>query len=120
MSKKEISKSIRLSKEVYDYINAYKGNGFNEKFENIILDYQSREKVIKGRIESETKQLKSLVKDVDTVCSKIDKLERLKYSVDRCLDYVDSIETDLKEMCKNSVSQKKAAASGSKTGSLKE
>lgn len=34
---KEISKSIRLSNEIYDYIMEFEGNGFNEKFENIIV-----------------------------------------------------------------------------------
>ena len=34
---KNISKSIRLSERVYEYIESYEGNGFNQKFENIIL-----------------------------------------------------------------------------------
>ena len=109
---KNISKSIRLSQEVYDYINAYKGEGFNEKFENIILDYMKKEKALKERIKAEEKQLNSLVKDTGTVCSKIRKLRDLSYSVDCCLSYVDSIETELKKMCKD-VSQKKSAAFGS-------
>lgn len=39
MSKsKSVAKSIRMTEEVYAYISGYRGNGFNEKFENIILD----------------------------------------------------------------------------------
>ena len=36
--KKNIAKSVRLTQEVFDYIDSAPGNGFNEKFENIILE----------------------------------------------------------------------------------
>lgn len=48
--KKSNAKSIRLSDKVLNYIMAYRGEGFNEKFENIILD----------AMESEDARLKSL------------------------------------------------------------
>ena len=38
LTKKSISKSVRLTQEVFDYIDSSPGNGFNEKFENIILE----------------------------------------------------------------------------------
>lgn len=38
MEKKSISKSIRLTPTVYNYICSYPCNGFNEQFENIILE----------------------------------------------------------------------------------
>lgn len=41
--KKCNSKSIRISDKVLNYINNYRGNGFNEKFENIILDAMESE-----------------------------------------------------------------------------
>ena len=34
---KNVSKSVRLSEKVFNYINDYEGQGFNQKFENIIL-----------------------------------------------------------------------------------
>ncbi|MGB8452401.1 MAG: hypothetical protein WCD89_08720 [Anaerocolumna sp.] len=43
MAKKN-SKSIRLSNKVMGYIESYNGNGFNEKFENIILFAMETEK----------------------------------------------------------------------------
>ena len=36
-------KSIRLSDKVMNYIMGYRGDGFNEKFENIILDAMESE-----------------------------------------------------------------------------
>lgn len=49
---KSVSKSIRLSPELYGYICSYRGNGFNEKFENIILDARDTEPQRRARLES--------------------------------------------------------------------
>lgn len=40
---KGIAKSIRISEEVFDYINEAPGEGFNQKFENIILQAKKGE-----------------------------------------------------------------------------
>lgn len=42
-SKKNIAKSIRISEEVFAYIDNAPGKGFNEKFENIILEAKETE-----------------------------------------------------------------------------
>jgi hypothetical protein len=47
---KNISKSIRISEEVFDYIDHAPGKGFNEKFENIILSAKKDESERKKRI----------------------------------------------------------------------
>jgi hypothetical protein len=47
---KNISKSIRISEEVFDYIDQAPGKGFNEKFENIILSAKIDESDRKKRI----------------------------------------------------------------------
>lgn len=43
MATKSIAKSIRISDEVFDYIDQAPGKGFNEKFENIILEAKLEE-----------------------------------------------------------------------------
>ena len=40
---KNVSKSIRLTEDLYKYIDNYCGDGFNEKFENVILDARHSE-----------------------------------------------------------------------------
>lgn len=50
MATKSIAKSIRLSDEVYDYIMNAPGKGFNEKFENIILQAKKEESDRKERL----------------------------------------------------------------------
>lgn len=37
MSKKCNLKSVRLSNEVMDYVVNFQGEGFNQKFENLVL-----------------------------------------------------------------------------------
>ena len=48
---KNISKSVRLSQKVFDYIDAYEGDGFNQKFENIILFAMEQEQDKRKRVE---------------------------------------------------------------------
>lgn len=48
---KNISKSVRLSQKVFDYINAFEGDGFNQKFENIILFAMEQEQDKRKRVE---------------------------------------------------------------------
>lgn len=98
MAKKSIAKSIRLSREVFEYIDKYRGNGFNEKFENIILDYQQKENAINDRIKAKQEELKIYSGQVDVIMKKIRRLENIKWSVDNCLGYCKRIEDDLKEL----------------------
>lgn len=48
---KNISKSIRISQEVYDYIVKSPGKGFNDQFEKIILDAKEDEPRRKKELE---------------------------------------------------------------------
>lgn len=106
---KDIAKSIRLSQEVFGYINEYRGNGFNEKFENIILDYQKQEKEIQKRIEIERKEIMQLIVQARDAVDGVRELRNIKWNVDNCMNLLDGIEADLKTFAEN-VSQKKAAA----------
>ena len=63
----KVAKSIRIEPRVYEYIEKYKGEGFNEKFENIILDAMESEK---KRLE----QIKYLDKEIETKRQSINKL----------------------------------------------
>lgn len=65
---KNIAKSIRMSDKVNDYIMQAPGNGFNEKFENIILSAMESEK-------DRVAQLQRLDKQIDEKRDQIYKLE---------------------------------------------
>lgn len=51
MANKSIAKSVRLTDEVYDYVMSAPGKGFNEKFENIILQAKVEESDRKKRLD---------------------------------------------------------------------
>ena len=51
MEQKNISKSIRISERVFNYIEEYEGNGFNEKFSNIIIHAMESEKKLEKRLD---------------------------------------------------------------------
>lgn len=76
MTKKNIAKSVRLTQEVFDYINAAPGSGFNEKFENIILEAKRGESDRK-------KELARLDKEIE----KQRKKEALLFDQYRTLNY---------------------------------
>ena len=44
MAKKVNLKSVRLSDEVLSYVENFEGNGFNQKFENLVLFCMKEEK----------------------------------------------------------------------------
>lgn len=50
MAKKTNMKSIRLSDEVLEYIENFEGNGFNQKFENLVLFCMKEEDQKRKRI----------------------------------------------------------------------
>lgn len=92
---KEIAKSIRLSREVFEYIDSYRGNGFNEKFENIILDYQKAEKDIQARIKARKKELELWEKQVHKAAGNVRRLQNLSWRVDQIIEHLEQIDHSL-------------------------
>lgn len=50
MAKKNNLKSVRLSDQVMDYVINFEGNGFNQKFENLVLFCMEQEEIKKQKI----------------------------------------------------------------------
>lgn len=82
MSKKNNAKSIRLSDKVLNYIQAYRGSGFNEKFENIILDAMESEDERLRTLERYQEEIEDVKEKYFLLC---DKLRRLEPMVQCCL-----------------------------------
>ena len=89
MAKKTIAKSIRLSQEVFDYIQNYPGNGFNEKFENIILyacrsekDREERIERLDAQINEKEKEYQELYDSVDSLRVRIHSFVRNFYTLE--------------------------------------
>lgn len=79
-------KSIRLSDEVYNYINNYKGDGFNQKFENIVLFAMRTEADRK-------KEIAQLDKEISNRKSILYRLQNELYEVKQMKEKVSEIET---------------------------
>lgn len=100
MTKKSIAKSVRLTQEVYDYIVQSAGNGFNEKFENIILEAKTGESKRKKEIARLDKEIEKLRKKEALLFDQYDTLsyffrdfinvqhilERLKRQIEKAAD----------------------------------
>lgn len=100
--KKSINKSIRISQKVYNYIDSNPGNGFNEKFENIILE----------SMEFETVRLKRIAELDDLILDKAAQYELLKSKIKSLNDFLlvavraNSMFKELDALVKEIVSQK--------------
>ena len=70
---KNISKSVRLSKKVFDYIESFEGEGFNQKFENLVLFVMKEE-------EQKRKRLAELDKLISTRSEELNKLNANLYT----------------------------------------
>ena len=100
--KKNLSKSIRLTQEVYDYIDQAPGKGFNEKFENIILEAKTgaaeRKKTLADldeRIKEEQRYLKNLFERYRHLNEFFSRVMHLMHEVDsleRALDKAMNVE----------------------------
>lgn len=71
--KKSIAKSVRLSPQVNDYICNFEGNGFNEKFENIILFCMQHEPEIRKRAENYEELVKERRYQLDEINRELSK-----------------------------------------------
>ena len=67
MAKKNNLKSIRLSDQVMDYVINFKGDGFNQKFENLVLFCMEQEESKKQRITLLDQQIAKQYKKLDVL-----------------------------------------------------
>ena len=73
---KNINKSVRLSNEVYEYVNEFQGNGFNEKFENIVIFSMKTEIERKKRLDEIEKLIKSRSEELSKINADLDTARR--------------------------------------------
>lgn len=95
--KKSISKSIRLTNEVYDYIENFEGDGFNQKLENLVKfcvkEETSKRKTLEY-LDSEIKERWAIIRSCEDVMMASSKaLTHIK-------GFNDRMETILKKMDK--------------------
>lgn len=67
MAKKVNLKSVRLSDQVMDYVINFEGEGFNQKFENLVLFCMEQEESKKQRITLLDQQIVKQYKKLDAL-----------------------------------------------------
>lgn len=85
---KNIQKSIRMSQEVYEYIAAFDGKNFNDKFENCLrfcMEHNQRLRMSKIRLEKEMWDLQDKIREYRNILTG---LERIQTYVNFACDFV--------------------------------
>lgn len=82
---KNIQKSIRISEEVSAYIEKQEGNGFNEKFCNMVLYCMEHEAEIKKKVTAAEKRLAIVEKHINENHKLLEQLESISRFVSSCL-----------------------------------
>ena len=67
MAKKNNLKSVRLSDQVMDYVINFEGDGFNQKFENLVLFCMEQEETRKQKIAFLNQQIVKQYKKLDVL-----------------------------------------------------
>lgn len=74
MAKKNNLKFVRLSDQVMDYVINFEGDGFNQKFENLVLFCMEQEETKKQKIAFLDQQIVKQYKKLDTLRQLISKI----------------------------------------------
>lgn len=74
MAKKVNLKSVRLSDQVMDYVINFEGEGFNQKFENLVLFCMEQEETKKQKIAFLDQQIIKQYKKLDALRQLISKI----------------------------------------------
>ena len=69
-----VAKSVRVPEEIYDYINSYSGEGFNQKFVNIIRDARDTEPERNETLDRLNKQISQREKYLKDTAKRLDEL----------------------------------------------
>ena len=67
MAKKNNFKSVRMSDQVMDYVINFEGDGFNQKFENLVLFCMEQEETRKQKIAFLNQQIAKQYKELDAL-----------------------------------------------------
>lgn len=86
--KKSISRSIRMTQTVYDIVSSFDGDGFNEKFENLVIfcfkqrphleqeikELTNKYNAVRDKKTKEIESLDTLISKKQSVCVILDRI----------------------------------------------
>jgi len=98
MAKKPIGKSVRLSEEVFNIISDTPGDGFNEKFENLVLDYHHTIEKRKKELEKIERKIKISSKHLEDLSQKSFEISVMITKFGQINDLLDSVRSNIKKV----------------------
>lgn len=101
-------KCVRLEDEILNIVEKCKGNGFNEKFENLVIEYHKSVPEREKYLANLEQQIQAKLKNLSDIENRINGLRNLEFSLD-------NLRRDILKITDNAssiidVSQIKAAA----------
>lgn len=88
--KKEFSRSVRMTKTIKEYVEQVEGNGFNDKFEKLVLKCKKEEPELDNRIAQKKEELKRIEQNLRKRQTIVIALDRLKQDINRYVDQIPS------------------------------
>lgn len=85
-----VAKSVRVPEEIYDYINSYSGEGFNQKFVNVIRDARDTEPERNETLDRLNKQISEREKYLKDTAKRLDELASELRSLSFDITYIRS------------------------------
>jgi len=85
-----VAKSVRVPEEIYDYINSYSGEGFNQKFVNVIRDARNTEPERNETLDRLNKQISEREKYLKDTAKRLDELASELRSLSFDITYIRS------------------------------
>jgi len=85
-----VPKGVRVPEEIYDYINSYSGEGFNQKFVNIIRDARDTEPERNETLDRLNKQIAQREKYLKDTAKRLDELASELRSLSFDITYIRS------------------------------
>lgn len=98
METKDIHKSLRFSQRVYDYIDTFEGDNFNQKFSRMIYFFCDEEENKQKQIQYYEKQIQEKVNVLKSLTEKIAKLHTLNRDLTALFQEVDWLQKKVKDL----------------------
>lgn len=99
---KSYSRSVRMTDEVRNIVESFPvGEGFNQKFENLVLHCFTTEKKIDEQIKNKEKYLSQITNDIFEKSSLLQKLSTIEYYLDNIIKSNSIQEAAARDLHKN-------------------
>lgn len=88
---KSNNKSVRLDDRIYNYVIKYREDGFNQKFENIVIDFFESENDRKKRINDLDILISKRENEINSLNDKLHKMLDMSIKINAVVSKLDAI-----------------------------